>query len=637
MIFTEEANYFNKQTDNSVWKPPQDMSNGSGPPNASKLNTWAGKQRHKDNSLGSGSFNGTDDEKGWSTGNARQTPQDQSKVPWSDGLNSENGIENDFLQMNLGPNQMLKMPPPGGQWGREVNQSTPWEVESRGGGFPANEGPAGRFMGGGGVSMDNGTGQWRSWEHEGFQQKEFHPGFPIGGMPNHKMPNNFYGGGQNFMMQQGFGDNRMMRNGPPHMNQQQPGQPWGNKYAGGQRNAPGGGFQQFGGPPQGGHMNMMPPSMMERVMGPPPPPLAQQHHGRGPHHPHGGPPPPPMHPIPPMPAQNPPGGFSVGTFNSHGTSMVNDDSFWHDPNGDLRKWQRDTGTAHWGDPAKQQGMKGQPIRRWTQVDPDDDNLVGSSANNQASPDSLKKDDENHITEMGWGELPPLNGTTTTPTTANPPPQSSAPTTLNSGWMGSAPQGGPSGIMPQAQAPGAGWTDSPRNPLPPNNFMPQGQFPPNNFYGSNLPPSNEWSTRPPGNNMSYGQQQQQPHMFDQPSNNKDIVEKLRVASAKGLIDINMFTQNGPLSSNTVKLLNNMLEVFTEVEELEEMLKVDRKGLVNPMDLRDKRHNLDELREKIINSVGVQLPPPPRQGGLSLADELSNMSTLPAIGGDVAQLW
>lgn len=29
-----------------------------------------------------------------------------------------------------------------------------------------------------------------------------------------------------------------------------------------------------------------------------------------------------------------------------------DDLMWHDPNGDLKKWQRDTGVSLWGDPEK---------------------------------------------------------------------------------------------------------------------------------------------------------------------------------------------------------------------------------------------------------------------------------------------
>jgi hypothetical protein len=59
--------------------------------------------------------------------------------------------------------------------------------------------------------MDNGTGQWRSWEHDGNFQKEFHHGG--GGFPPHmgpgKMHGNFYNGAagaNNFMMQPGFND-----------------------------------------------------------------------------------------------------------------------------------------------------------------------------------------------------------------------------------------------------------------------------------------------------------------------------------------------------------------------------------------------------------------------------------------------
>ena len=76
-------------------------------------------------------------------------------------------------------------------------------------------------------------------------------------------------------------------------------------------------------------------------------------------------PPPPLHAIPSMhPAAMhqqqfstfalPPGqqiqqsaGLGIGAI------QINDDSMWQDPNGYLRKWQRDTGTSIWGDPAKQ--------------------------------------------------------------------------------------------------------------------------------------------------------------------------------------------------------------------------------------------------------------------------------------------
>ena len=42
-----------------------------------------------------------------------------------------------------------------------------------------------------------------------------------------------------------------------------------------------------------------------------------------------------------------------GGQNQNQVVPQNDDSMWQDPNGDLRKWQRDTGTSIWGDPAKQ--------------------------------------------------------------------------------------------------------------------------------------------------------------------------------------------------------------------------------------------------------------------------------------------
>ncbi|VDM60256.1 unnamed protein product [Angiostrongylus costaricensis] len=38
-----------------------------------------------------------------------------------------------------------------------------------------------------------------------------------------------------------------------------------------------------------------------------------------------------------------------------------DDLMWHDPNGDLKKWQRDTGVSLWGDPEKNNER---PVRLW---------------------------------------------------------------------------------------------------------------------------------------------------------------------------------------------------------------------------------------------------------------------------------
>lgn len=35
---------------------------------------------------------------------------------------------------------------------------------------------------------------------------------------------------------------------------------------------------------------------------------------------------------------------------------MGENAVWQDPEGEVRKWQRDTGTAAWGDPEKQQSL-----------------------------------------------------------------------------------------------------------------------------------------------------------------------------------------------------------------------------------------------------------------------------------------
>lgn len=36
--------------------------------------------------------------------------------------------------------------------------------------------------------------------------------------------------------------------------------------------------------------------------------------------------------------------------------FMGENAVWQDPEGEVRKWQRDTGTAAWGDPEKQQSL-----------------------------------------------------------------------------------------------------------------------------------------------------------------------------------------------------------------------------------------------------------------------------------------
>uniref|UniRef100_A0A183DD17 WWE domain-containing protein n=1 Tax=Gongylonema pulchrum TaxID=637853 RepID=A0A183DD17_9BILA len=50
-------------------------------------------------------------------------------------------------------------------------------------------------------------------------------------------------------------------------------------------------------------------------------------------------------------------GFSSVLF---AFQFMGENAVWQDPEGEVRKWQRDTGTAAWGDPEKQS----KEIKRW---------------------------------------------------------------------------------------------------------------------------------------------------------------------------------------------------------------------------------------------------------------------------------
>lgn len=82
----------------------------------------------------------------------------------------------------------------------------------------------------------------------------------------------------------------------------------------------------------------------------------------------------------------------IGSVNSAvaNNSFMGEDSVWQDPNQELRKWQRDTGTAIWGDPEKQT----REIRRWLPPIEDED-----GQNCESDPKRKK------IIPMGWGDLP----------------------------------------------------------------------------------------------------------------------------------------------------------------------------------------------------------------------------------------
>ncbi|EJW71474.1 hypothetical protein WUBG_17617, partial [Wuchereria bancrofti] len=66
-----------------------------------------------------------------------------------------------------------------------------------------------------------------------------------------------------------------------------------------------------------------------------------------------------------------------------------ENAVWQDPEGEVREWQRDTGTAAWGDPEKQQ----KEIKRW--IIP-----VGKEYDNSDNESGVRV-----IVPLGWGDLP----------------------------------------------------------------------------------------------------------------------------------------------------------------------------------------------------------------------------------------
>uniref|UniRef100_A0AC35U1V7 Protein Gawky n=1 Tax=Rhabditophanes sp. KR3021 TaxID=114890 RepID=A0AC35U1V7_9BILA len=75
-------------------------------------------------------------------------------------------------------------------------------------------------------------------------------------------------------------------------------------------------------------------------------------------------------------------------------AQATEDSYWRDPNSDIKKFQRDTGTGVWGDP---ENINAKPIQRWgVKLLPD---LVDTDDINQVEKENGVK----YIVARGWGE------------------------------------------------------------------------------------------------------------------------------------------------------------------------------------------------------------------------------------------
>jgi len=618
MMFNDEYNFgppSGSSLDANVWKPhPPDLSNHN-----SKLNTWAppGTRGNKefvyDDASAKAAWNGG--RPGSTLGGDKPIGAPQNAWgPPGEQLANDLALDQEFLQMNIsGKPQDGFGQPAGPQWGRqEVNQSTPWDVDANGAmGRPPFGGPEGIPPPGRGgfiqqpMHFDNGNNQWRQWDNDfggGKAPPEF-SGPPFGGPGmqgqfNHSRMNNFVP-----QQQPGFNERMpfQIRNGPPfhHGGPHPPQQPWmDNKFGNGAHHQI---HHPMGGPNAGGRFPFGHPGQQAPPGGPPnimmsgrPPLMAMQ----PPHHPH--------HPgaVPPN--------FQMGTFQP---AIQNEDAMWQDPNGELRKWQRDTGTAVWGDPAKQNASE---IRRWIQppTDSDEENLL--------TLDPLREGKDE--LETGWGPPPAPPGTKGAPGMPHP--------IVPSGWNE------PPRAAPQNFPPGA-----------PNNF--HGGPPPANGWGSGAQPgSADWTTRS-GPGFNQGPQMGGFEGFgaggNQETEIRRIADKLRLAVAKDLLDVNLLANmnaaagcfsNQEQAANTLSLLNNMLDKVQYQEMLEARIKQEgdpSKRSEIERSLVGIKKDLQDYREKIHAALKGS---PTR---VSLADELtmdeqSNQDLAPSsLGGGVGQLW
>ncbi|VDK54197.1 unnamed protein product [Anisakis simplex] len=126
--------------------------------------------------------------------------------------------------------------------------------------------------------------------------------------------------------------------------------------------------------------------------------------------------------------------LSMGEIASKQQQFMGENAMWQDPNGEVRKWQRDTGTAIWGDPEKQPTE----IHRW---------LVPPGAEYESSEDTTANDDPNSpqdsksssntkttgrvIVPLGWGDVKVTAAPATAPANAAPTAVSSSVHSVNS--------------------------------------------------------------------------------------------------------------------------------------------------------------------------------------------------------------
>ncbi|VDK68754.1 unnamed protein product [Litomosoides sigmodontis] len=215
----------------------------------------------------------------------------------------------------------------------------------------------------------------------------------------------------------------------------------------------------------------------------------------------------------------PPNAFNSYSQVSKSDSFMGENAVWQDPEGEVRKWQRDTGTAAWGDPEKQQ----KEIRRWiVPVGKEYDNAENESGSRIIVP-------------LGWGDLPSKslsnsgapNSTTSLPSWPTKNAQASTVTAPSSGWGNRSASGTAKSAIPTL------W----------------------DILSEHQPTSVEsgWMPTDGANNAAM------------PASTQQIVEQLRQAVAKGLIDVSLLSK--PLPNEALSEMRTLLSRIPVLEQAE----------------------------------------------------------------------
>uniref|UniRef100_A0A914DZD5 Uncharacterized protein n=1 Tax=Acrobeloides nanus TaxID=290746 RepID=A0A914DZD5_9BILA len=598
MIYNnDEMSFFNNGRggiDSGLWRPPIPANEQS------KFNSWT-SQSNK-NPM-------------WNTG-MRQTPnltsaQNHDKLnglpTWNDPADSINGLATEFS--GFGIYDKVEFPNSNGtiQWGQsEINQATPWDIDAT----PFNGGNLGLINGNSSQMVENSMNQWKSQMNSDFMKNG---ALPNGLTSQEKPINGYYAAG----FDMNTPDLTPMMNGAIHPQQQ-----WA-----GNRNFSSTAQPNMGMPTQQQQRNF--PSYGIRPPVGNPPPMGMM----------GGGGPPPMKRPPVMPQMQAYGNgganFSIGSFTPQQEPAVNEDAFWHDPNGDMRKWQRDTGTAIWGDASKQSMQK---ICRWTQApDPEEEKHVETVA---------LKDENGTPINPAWPELPSM-------TTTNPPPsvQSVVPQSnlmnqrpTSDGWMNPG-----NGFMGQNNQNMWPEQNRPLNGMSTNNFSGHMGQANGGIYTPVQNGMNDWA-RPPSTiaNSMFGQNGNDEHfaLSGMKPQNEPIVQKfadaLRTAVAKGLLDMNILynfsasSANGQLPTNIIYYIHHILGRVENLEQANQKAEILKHSTNTAQRNEYERLLLEiiaikaeiaEICEKINGVISTKalanMPPPPKPSNITNNNNNSNL--------------